>query len=543
MRLDGPNHRTQRGQAPTRGKSDGSFSNLDRNGDGVLRGKELLVRGGAKYSARDLDGDGKVTRRESRTSFTGLDSNKDRFLSSEEAKKLSRHDADGDGRISAGEFEEGLRADVMRARQAIRRLEFNQFDDDGDGALTGAEAKEIRGYDGDGDGRITEAEYTQGTREAWRARVDERQEQRFEKADRDGDGKLKGDEATRYADYDLDRDGRVSRLEFKSGQEAERKGRVSSAIQGRSVNPEYREAFVDTAFKSRDRNGDGRLEAGEMKRVQRFDADGDGAVTRDELAAGLARPLPDPKAPDAKGATDFVLSSFNVLSSGAGNSKGFRSGTERIRDVVKILKANDVSVAGFQEMDHRQLEMFKKLAGDEYGTFAGASGKPGYHDTALAWRKDTWKLEKSGTITVPSYGGKPSKVPYVRLRNKETGQEAFFIDVHNPANTKRYHHQERFRDAAARKEADLAKRLFERTGLPVFVTGDMNSVGEAREIFTNRAPLKAANPRGKAGIDWIFGTHGTKFSKFRRTRDGLIGRTTDHPVVFTNVKINRDRYR
>ena len=250
-----------------------------------------------------------------------------------------------------------------------------------------------------------------------------------------------------------------------------------------------------------------------------------------------APPSSGPKTPPASSPTRFVLSSFNILSSSAGNGKGYAPGTERIDEVVQILKNNAVSIVGFQEMDQKQHAEFKKQAGDTYGTFVGASGVRGYHDTVIAWRKDQWKLLKGDTITVPSYGGRESKVPYVLLRNKQTGQEAYVINAHNPANTKRYHHQERYRDAAARQEADLAKRLFEKTGLPVFVVGDMNSVSEAREIFTKQAPLKAANPPGKAGIDWIFGSKGVTFDEFRRVRTDLIKKTTDHPVVFTEVTI------
>lgn len=69
------------------------------------------------------------------------------------------------------------------------------------------------------------------------------------------------------------------------------------------------------------------------------------------------------------------------------------------------------------------------------------------------------------------------------------------------------------------------------------MVGDMNSVQEAEAIFTRNAPLHAANPAKQKGIDWIFGTREAVFSAFRRTREGLIGRTTDHPVVFTNVKL------
>ncbi|MFP5504148.1 MAG: endonuclease/exonuclease/phosphatase family protein [Candidatus Sericytochromatia bacterium] len=257
-----------------------------------------------------------------------------------------------------------------------------------------------------------------------------------------------------------------------------------------------------------------------------------------------SQPTPPPAAPlqpGKNGVTKFVLSSFNVLSSNAGNGKGYASGTSRMHGVEDILQANNVSVVGLQEVDSKQLTEFKKIAGDEYATFKGASGKPGYHDAVIAWRKAEWKKVDTGLLDVPSYGGRNSKVPYVRLRNRQTGQEAYFVNAHNPANTRRYHNQDRFRNEAARREAELVDRLVQQTGLPVFLVGDMNSVREAHQIITKNAPLKAANPPGKAGIDWIFGTKDAHFSKFRRDRGGLIGKTTDHPVVFTQVKLGHKK--
>jgi exonuclease III len=199
-------------------------------------------------------------------------------------------------------------------------------------------------------------------------------------------------------------------------------------------------------------------------------------------------------------------------------------------------------VVGFQEVKPDQLAAFKRLAGDQYGTFAGDSGKKGYYDTTLAWRKDQWDLVKSGTITVPSYAGIASKVPYVRLRNKQTGQEAYFVDAHNPANTKRYHHQDAYRNAALRQETTLVNQLIQQTGLPVFLVGDMNDAKTADNIVQQGAPMVAANASGgrlqHPGIDWIFGSKGVQFSGFSRERDALIQKTTDHSVPFAHVRIN-----
>jgi exonuclease III len=247
-------------------------------------------------------------------------------------------------------------------------------------------------------------------------------------------------------------------------------------------------------------------------------------------------PAPNPApTPGPKGRTSFTISSFNILSSSAGIPKGYAPGTERIKGVIQLLDQHHVGVVGLQEVKDDQLAAFRRLAGDRYGTFAGASGFKGYRDTTIAWRKDQWDLVKSGSLTVPSYEGVRSQVPYVRLRNKQTGQEAYFIDAHNPANTKRHHHQEGYRDEAARREAALADQLKQQTGLPVFVVGDMNASAPAREIFTRSGTLHAAN--AKAGIDWIFGSKGVKFAGYQRVRDALVQRTTDHPVVFAQATI------
>lgn len=250
-------------------------------------------------------------------------------------------------------------------------------------------------------------------------------------------------------------------------------------------------------------------------------------------------PQQPPQTPGPKGATNFVISSFNVLSSTAGIPKHFASGVQRMNWAVDILKQHNVSVAGLQEMKPDQLAEFRRVAGAQYGSFAGDSGMKNYFDTTIVWRKDTWDLEKSGTITVPSYEGRASKVPYVLLKNKQTGQEAYFVDVHNPANTKMHHHQDGYRNTAVRQEAAFVKQLLQQSGLPVFVTGDFNDVKTAHDVMTKDAGLSAANDQThqRAGIDWVFGSKGVQFSNYTRTRDGMIAKTTDHPVVFTQAHI------
>lgn len=236
--------------------------------------------------------------------------------------------------------------------------------------------------------------------------------------------------------------------------------------------------------------------------------------------------------------TDFVISSFNVLGSShtkaSGNKPDMRSGPARMPDAVKLLNDHKVDVVGFQEFQRDQMQAFKTITKGSWGTYPGESNSA----NAIAWRTDTWSLVKGDTFKVPYFNGNMKDMPVVRLRNKQSGQEIYVLNVHNPADTKKFHHQEAHRDRATAIEVALINKLQRESGLPIFFTGDLNERQEARDKVVGGTDLVAAEKTKKSqGIDWIFGSDGVQFSGYTRRRDALVKRTTDHPIVVTRARI------
>lgn len=261
-------------------------------------------------------------------------------------------------------------------------------------------------------------------------------------------------------------------------------------------------------------------------------------------------PNPGPAQPPAgqvKGKTSFVVSSFNILGSGhtapGGTKAKMASGLERMDGVLSILKQNRVEVVGFQEMQKDQAEAFVRRAGSEYGLYPGVQkGKLPTHNS-MAWRKDTFDMVKATTMEVPYFFGKPAKMPVVRLRHKQTGQEFYLINVHNPASTSRVGDHEKHRDRAEDLERDMVKRLQSQTGLPVFLVGDLNEREDAYQSMVKEGGMRSSDqgPKGQApkrmNIDWIFGTREVAFSQHQKLDGGLVDRTTDHPVIISRATI------
>ena len=51
----------------------------------------------------------------------------------------------------------------------------------------------------------------------------------------------------------------------------------------------------------------------------------------------------------------------------------------------------------------------------------------------IAWQRSTWQLVEARTIQIPYFHGNLIRMPYVLLRNRLTGREAWFYNSHNPA--------------------------------------------------------------------------------------------------------------
>ena len=85
---------------------------------------------------------------------------------------------------------------------------------------------------------------------------------------------------------------------------------------------------------------------------------------------------------------------------------------------------------GFQECDDINRVLSDSGLQSQYGTFNGG------HAVAIAWRKDVWQAvfteakEVSEDRKEQWYGRRV--VVYGRFQNKQTGQTAFFMNLHGP---------------------------------------------------------------------------------------------------------------
>jgi hypothetical protein len=243
--------------------------------------------------------------------------------------------------------------------------------------------------------------------------------------------------------------------------------------------------------------------------------------------------------------TVFTLSSFNVLGSShtTGPHSRYASGVKRIGLALRLLDRHDVDVVGFQELQMDQFDEFTRLAGDRFGVYPGGVDRRTVQNS-IAWALDSWRLVEGDTIPIP-YFHEDYQMPVVLLENVVTGQRAYFSNFHNPA----YASNQKRRDEAKARQIAMVNRLAP-TGLPVFITGDMNEREEYFCTMVAGAPVKAANggryrdgvctpPPKPMPVNWILGLkkRGT-FSNYVRDDSRLVNRITNHFVIRADVTID-----
>ncbi len=253
--------------------------------------------------------------------------------------------------------------------------------------------------------------------------------------------------------------------------------------------------------------------------------------------------------PDATLPTVFRISSFNILGYGhtkpGGNRKGWADGRTRMRWQIELLTGHDIDIVGFQEFQPEQFQVFTEEVGSEWGVYPGDKLARAAMHNSIAWRKDTWRLVQSGNLPIPYFGGVKIRMPVILLEHVETGQQAWFGNFHNPANARG--NAERWRDEATNLQIAMANRKRTETGLPVFITGDMNEKAEYFCRMTRSAPMIAADggsndaggcrPPAPTQVDWIFGPVETAFSGYLADRSAEVRKTTDHPMVIAEAML------
>lgn len=263
-------------------------------------------------------------------------------------------------------------------------------------------------------------------------------------------------------------------------------------------------------------------------------------------------------APDARtvlaeqpaGPLTFQVASFNLL--GAGHTdgsnprKGFDKSGPRLKRAIEILDRESIDVVGFQEMHQPQYAKFTEWESERFGLYPGARLGTAPMHNSIAWRTDQWQALRTESIRIPYFKGNEIKMPYVLLEHLETGQQAWFLNVHNPADARGP--AQKWRDEAVRREANLVNQLREdHPGVPVFLTGDMNDRDEFFCPVVARTELEAANGGGsdESGcepppamkVDWLLGTAPTVFTGYAALTDPLVKAATDHPVIVADAVV------
>jgi endonuclease/exonuclease/phosphatase family metal-dependent hydrolase len=242
----------------------------------------------------------------------------------------------------------------------------------------------------------------------------------------------------------------------------------------------------------------------------------------------------------------FTVASFNILGAShtASGARGYATYPSRMVRAVSLMNQRGLDVVGTQEFQGKQWEYFlSKGHGKDWGAyFWDPAGSRRDTENMIIWRKSTMEFVSGETFDIPYFRGNIRHVPAVLLREKATGRTAYFLNVHNPANSFGNAAKYRAQAVAIEKQKVIDLRA---TGRPVFLLGDFNATRDAfcpltankLSISPNSVPsMGCAFPR-EFTIDWIFAAGQTRFSFYHRDKYPKNAKISDHPLVYAQAHL------
>jgi endonuclease/exonuclease/phosphatase family metal-dependent hydrolase len=239
---------------------------------------------------------------------------------------------------------------------------------------------------------------------------------------------------------------------------------------------------------------------------------------------------PSPAVPDVT----VTVGSFNVLATQhttpQGDHPSYPSASWRSPQAAGLIRAHGVDVVGTQELKPDQLNTLTRLTG--MAAYPGHAFGPRDTDNSILY--DPRKFEfVSGTSFTIRFMNADRPQTVLRLRERETDREMYFVNMHASAGEGEYAVSRRAGHLTAVGEINRMKR----EGLPIFLTGDMN---DREEFYCRVVPptgLVAAvggsvaggcRPAPRLAVDWVLGTPDVTFTRYWEDRSPTRRKVSDH---------------
>lgn len=233
----------------------------------------------------------------------------------------------------------------------------------------------------------------------------------------------------------------------------------------------------------------------------------------------------------AQKTTPINIGSYNIRYDNKGD--GINAWPNRKENVKALIKFHDIEIFGVQEALIGQLKDVSELTDFTYIGKGRDDGKEAGEHSAIFYKKDRFKLLKSGDFWLSETPEKPGKgwdatccnriCSWGRFQDLITKKEFYFFNVH-------FDHQ----GVEARRQSGflMAKKIKEIAGnSSTILTGDFNSTPETEQIKTIQTILSDSHEVTKQPA---YGPEGT-FNSFKF--DAPMDKRIDYIFVSKNIDV------